>query len=51
MYKVSVNSITFGRRTYEKGAIISEKQIPGGLLKELEKSGKIEKQETKKTSK
>jgi hypothetical protein len=42
MYKVVVNSVTFGRRTFKKGTILTKNDIPLDLLKSLEKAGKVE---------
>lgn len=47
MHKVTVNSITFGRRTYPRGTKLTEKEIPAKVLSQLEKSKKVEKIEKK----
>jgi len=47
MHKVTVNSITYGRRTYEKGTKLTEKEIPAKMLSQLEKAKKVEKVEKK----
>lgn len=47
MYKVSVNKLTYGRRTYEKGST-DVNELPLPILKNLAKGKKIEKGKTEK---
>lgn len=47
MHKVIVDSLTFGRRTYAKDSVVTEKEIPARLIAQLEKAKKVEKVEGK----
>lgn len=51
MYKVVVNKLTFGRRTFKKGDTFPGEGIQNTLLNALEKSGKVEKVQTGKAKK
>ena len=51
MYKVVVESVTFGRRIYAKDTVLTSKEMPERLLIQLEKDGKVKSESVKKEPK